>query len=108
MSLAFSLALGCCKRILAWIRVLVLSSKSLVLCTQRNNHKVFFWGITFKSSLAKGFYKRVTWIRVLAVSSARRVVACTKELVQNHPWFPNVQERSVLTGKQALATTDSC
>ena len=40
---------------------------------------------------------------MLAVLSTRRAFACNKELVYNLPWFPDIQERNVLTGGQALA-----
>ena len=71
--LDFSSTLGFYKRVLALIRVLVLPCKSRCLPVQRSNHKVFLWGITSESSLAKDFYQRVMWIRVVAVLSTRPV-----------------------------------
>ena len=41
ISLEFPSALGFFKPILAWIRVVVLSSKNRVLFAQRDNHAVF-------------------------------------------------------------------
>ena len=102
MSLEFSLALGGCKRVLAWIRVLVLSSKTRVFACAEEQPYSLPLGTNFRVFLCKG---RVAWIRVLAVSSTRRTFACTKELVYNLPWFPGIQERNVSTGGQALAKT---